>query len=148
MLKKIMVNLGLAEDHESYEEERPTPVRSSTSEAPRTASVTPLRRNTGRNAAVSDLNEIVTIHPKEYADARAIAENYREGLPVIMNLSQMTDVDARRIIDFASGLVQGLRGRIEKVTSKVFLLSPEHVSVTGDDAANTAEVDTTHFISE
>jgi cell division inhibitor SepF len=80
-----------------------------------------------------------------YADARGIAENFREGVPVIINLGQMTDTDARRLIDFASGLVQGLHGKIERVTSKVFLLSPAHVSVTGDEAANTAEVDTTFF---
>jgi cell division inhibitor SepF len=144
--KKTLAFLGLAEEEESYAPEAVTPVRTATSEAntPR-AQVTPLRRHTGRNAAASDLNEIVTIQPKVYADARGIAENFREGVPVIINLGQMTDTDARRLIDFASGLVQGLHGKIERVTSKVFLLSPAHVAVTGDEAANTAEVDTTFF---
>jgi cell division inhibitor SepF len=91
------------------------------------------------------MNEIVTVHPKQYSDAKVIAENFREGIPVIINLSQMTETDARRLIDFASGLSQGLYGKIERVTSKVFLLSPSHVSITGDPAANTAEVDTTFF---
>ena len=91
------------------------------------------------------MNEIVTVHPKQYSDARVIAENFREGVPVIMNLSQMTETDARRLIDFASGLSQGLYGKIERVTSKVFLLSPAHVAVSGEDAANTAEVDSQFF---
>jgi cell division inhibitor SepF len=91
------------------------------------------------------MNEIVTVHPKQYSDAKVIAENFREGVPVIMNLSQMTETDARRLIDFASGLSQGLYGKIERVTSKVFLLSPAHVAVSGDAAAETAEVDTTFF---
>lgn len=92
-------------------------------------------------------NEIVTLHPKVYSDVKLIAENFREGIPVIMNLSQMEISEARRIIDFASGLAQGLYGTIERVTSKVFLLSPEHLIVSGDQAAETAEVDTTFFRS-
>jgi cell division inhibitor SepF len=80
------------------------------------------------------MNEILTVHPKAYdKDAQLIAESFRDGIPVIMNLSQMTDADARRIIDFASGLTQGLNGRIERVTNRVFLLTPENVNVHGDD---------------
>jgi cell division inhibitor SepF len=143
--KKTMAFLGLSEEEETYATESVAPVRSASDANVSRAQVTPFRRPTGRNAAASDLNEIVTIQPKVYADARGIAENFREGVPVIINLGQMTDSDARRLIDFASGLVQGLHGKIERVTSKVFLLSPSHVSVTGDEAANTAEVDTTFF---
>ena len=69
------------------------------------------------------MNEILTVHPRQYRDAQVIAESFREGVPVIINLSQMSDGDARRLIDFASGLSQGLYGKIERVTSKVFLLA-------------------------
>ena len=61
------------------------------------------------------MNEILTVHPKQYRDAQVIAENFRDGIPVIINLSQMSDADARRLIDFASGLSLGLYGRIERV---------------------------------
>ena len=54
------------------------------------------------------MNEILTVHPRQYRDAQVIAESFREGVPVIINLSQMSDGDARRLIDFASGLSQGL----------------------------------------
>ncbi len=78
------------------------------------------------------MNEILTVHPKQYRDAQVIAESFRDGIPpVIINLSQMSDADARRLIDFASGLSLGLYGRIERVTSKVFLLSPESIAVSG-----------------
>jgi cell division inhibitor SepF len=80
------------------------------------------------------MNEILTVHPTEYKDAKVIAENFREGLPVIINLSRMDEGDAKRLIDFTSGLTMGLHGRIERVTSKVFLLSPEHIEVGGDDS--------------
>lgn len=80
-------------------------------------------------AVGADLYRITTIHPHTYNDARRIGEEYREGIPVIMNLTEMEDGDAKRIVDFAAGLVFGLHGTIERVTNKVFLLSPENVDV-------------------
>jgi cell division inhibitor SepF len=82
---------------------------------------------------------ITTLHPHSYNDARTIGEHFREGTPVIMNLTEMDDNDAKRLVDFAAGLIFGLRGRIERVTNKVFLLSPEHVEVTAEDKARIAE---------
>lgn len=81
----------------------------------------------------ADITRIETIHPRSYNDARRIGEQYREGVPVIMNLSELEDPDAKRIIDFAAGLVFGMRGSIERITNKVFLLSPVNVDV-GDEA--------------
>jgi cell division inhibitor SepF len=91
------------------------------------------------------MNEILTVHPREYKDAQSIAESFRDGIPVIINLSQMSDADARRLIDFASGLSLGLYGRIERVTSKVFLLSPENVAVSGDGAVAQADPESVPF---
>jgi cell division inhibitor SepF len=82
---------------------------------------------------------ITTLHPRTYNEARTIGEHYRNGTPVIMNLTEMDDVDAKRLVDFAAGLIFGLRGSIERVTNKVFLLSPEHVEVTAEDKARIAE---------
>ncbi|MGO1770548.1 MAG: cell division protein SepF [Microbacterium sp.] len=137
-LKKTMVYLGLA-DEEEYDEtpaEQPRSARDERHERQddvKPAPVTPLRRPAVvREPAQGAVTEIVTVHPKQYRDAQAIAEHFRDGIPVIMNLSQMSDADARRLIDFASGLSLGLYGRIERVTSKVFLLSPENISVSGD----------------
>ena len=65
---------------------------------------------------------ITTIHPRTYNEAKTIGESFRDGTPVIMNLSDMGDADAKRLVDFAAGLVFGLHGTIERVTSKVFLL--------------------------
>jgi len=86
-----------------------------------------------RPIAVPEITRIETVHPRSYNDARRIGEDYREGIPVIMNLSELDDLDAKRIVDFAAGLVFGLRGSIERVTNKVFLLSPPNVDV-GDEA--------------
>lgn len=84
-------------------------------------------------ARAVDFARIETIHPRSYNDARRIGEEYRDGIPVIMNLGDLDDNDAKRIIDFAAGLVFGCRGSIERITNKVFLLSPVNVDV-GDQA--------------
>nr|WP_294690999.1 cell division protein SepF [uncultured Friedmanniella sp.] len=81
----------------------------------------------------ADVSRIITVHPRTYNEARTIGEHYRDGVPVIMNLTEMEDVDAKRLVDFAAGLIFGLRGTIERVTSKVFLLSPQNVTVTAED---------------
>ena len=110
------------------------------------APVTPLRTtSTPQNVAASEMNEILTVHPRAYKDAQVIAESFRDGIPVIINLSQMSDGDARRLIDFASGLSQGLYGKIERVTAKVFLLSPSHVVVSGDSTTEEGAEDSSFF---
>ncbi len=82
---------------------------------------------------MADMSRIITVHPRTYNEARTIGEHFRDGVPVIMNLSEMEDADAKRLVDFAAGLIFGLRGTIERVTSKVFLLSPHNVSVAAED---------------
>lgn len=82
---------------------------------------------------------ITTLHPTTYNEARTIGERYRDGTPVIMNLSEMEEADAKRLVDFAAGLIFGTRGSFERVTNRVFLLSPPHVQVTAEDKAKIAE---------
>lgn len=149
-LRKTMVYLGLAEEderydsydgydtegeaHESREERRPE-------RDERRAQVTPITRD--RQVArvvtepVTDLRRITTIHPRTYNEAKTIGESFREGVPVIMNLTDMDDADAKRLVDFSAGLVFGLHGSIERVTNKVFLLSPANVEVDGANRAGT-----------
>lgn len=151
-LKKTMVYLGLADEEEAYEEQlAPAPARAHRErdrdqEEAAPAPVTPLRRPVAvRQPAAGAVNEILTVHPKQYRDAQLIAESFREGVPVIINLSQMSDADARRLIDFASGLSLGLYGRIERVTSKVFLLSPENIAVSGHGGIASADPESAGF---
>ncbi|WP_201518698.1 cell division protein SepF [Gulosibacter hominis] len=152
-LRNAMVYLGLAEEADNQndrqgqvaqstanaETDRVEPVTERATPAP----VTPINRASAPHAtpvvkptpAAPKMNEILTVHPKAFDnDAKVIAEHFRDGVPVIMNLSQMSDGDARRIIDFASGLAQGLLGKIERVTNRVFLLTPEHVNVHDDES--------------
>ena len=99
------------------------------------ATVTELesRRPVSPAPRTADISRIITVHPRTYNEARTIGENFRDGVPVIMNLGDMEDADAKRLVDFAAGLIFGLRGSIERITSKVFLLSPHNVNVTAED---------------
>ncbi|SDO76159.1 cell division inhibitor SepF [Klenkia soli] len=82
---------------------------------------------------------ITTLNPQTYNEARTIGERFREGNAVLMNLAEMEDADAKRLVDFAAGLSFGLHGSIERVTAKVFLLSPVGTDVTAEDKARIRE---------
>jgi cell division inhibitor SepF len=83
--------------------------------------------------------QITTLHPTTYNEARTIGEHFRDGVPVIINLTELEEADAKRLVDFAAGLAFGLRGTMERVTNRVFLLSPANVQVTAEDKARIAE---------
>ena len=85
------------------------------------------------------MDQIFTIHPRFYNEARTVGERYRQEQPVLMNLSDMEESERKRLVDFASGLVFGLHGSIERVTSKVFLLTPANVRVSTENKTAAAE---------
>lgn len=85
------------------------------------------------------MNRVITLHPKSFVDARTIGEHYRDGTPVIINLTEMDDSDARRLVDFAAGLAFAMRGSMDKVTNKVFLISPPNQDPTAEDKRRIAE---------
>jgi cell division inhibitor SepF len=99
----------------------------------------PGERHAPVQVQTTDLARITTLHPRTYNEARTIGEHFREGTPVIMNLTEMVDSDAKRLVDFSAGLIFGLRGSIERVTRNVFLLSPANVEVAAEDKVRIAE---------
>jgi cell division inhibitor SepF len=145
-LRKAAVWLGLVSDDDYPEVETQADdvteqvpaareLTKSNTSADTSATVTELesRRPARDQPRVADINRIITVHPRTYNEARTIGENFRDGVPVIMNVSDMEESDAKRLVDFSAGLIFGLRGSIERITSKVFLLSPHNVSVTAED---------------
>lgn len=82
---------------------------------------------------------IITLHPRSYSEARQMAEHYRQGNPVIINLDDMDESERKRLVDFASGLAFGLQGGIERIASRVFLISPANVNVRTEDKAAYAQ---------
>jgi cell division inhibitor SepF len=159
-MRKMAVYLGLVEDEdvdaayddddEGYDErahvvrrqEEPTLRVTRPDEVPERHAA-PTRRETAapprrESADPFDAYRITTVHPRNYNEARIIGEHFREGTPVIMNLTDMDDADAKRLVDFSAGLVFGKHGSIERVTQKVFLLTPDNVEITAEDKSRMA----------
>jgi cell division inhibitor SepF len=148
-MRRIGEYLGLVEDTGRYDEEYADAPAYETQQQPRqqvrqapVADLSERRRPVvvpqPVSEPMSDLSKIVTLHPSTYNDARAVGENYRDGIPVIMNLTEMDDSDAKRLVDFAAGLVFGTHGSLDRVTNKVFLLSPTNITVTAEEKARLA----------
>lgn len=112
----------------SVQVQEPRHVNPTRSEPPRRANVAPPEPPV----------RITTIHPTSYNDAKQMGELVRNGSAVIMNLSEMADDLARRLVDFGAGLTFGLGGSIDRVTARVFLMSPPNVSVSAEDRARIA----------
>ncbi|GAB2989008.1 cell division protein SepF [Nocardioides montaniterrae] len=149
-MRRIGEYLGLLEDtsYDEYDDEgaqapvrAPRPVREANvadiSERRRPVATAPAPAQA--QSVVAELSRITTLHPRTYNEARAVGESYRDGTPVIMNLGEMDDADAKRLVDFAAGLIFATRGTIERVTNKVFLLSPPNVTVAQEDKARIAD---------
>ncbi len=146
-MRKVGEYLGLVEqadfdDEFDDEPSMPVPVKRERDPERRPAVVRPTtvsnieehrRPRSASSEPSSDLYRIETVTPRTYNDARTVGEHYRSGVPVIMNLSEIDDDDAKRLVDFAAGLVFAVHGSINRVTAKVFLLSPANVEVTDED---------------
>ena len=141
-MRKMGEYLGLVEqaDYDEYDDEPSVvvPVREVEPRPARTPARTPVasideHRRPRPVAAPSAMSRIETVTPRAYNDARTGGEHFRDGVPVIMNLSEITDSEAKRLVDFAAGLVFSAHGSINRVTAKVFLLSPAGIEVSDED---------------
>lgn len=138
--------LGLVDTDEDAQQQEATPPRNNERPAREIARSSRDRAGVtvvGSAVAVAPIQEsnyhIVTLQPRSYSEARKMGEHYREGNPVIINLDDMEESERKRLVDFASGLVFGLHGRIERVSHKVFLLSPANVNVSSEDKTAAAQ---------
>lgn len=144
--KKTLNYLGLVEDDEGFvddlPEAEPASVRRMRPQAVREvpAETEGVVRTIATPRAVASAT--ATIHrsePKRFNEAREVADRYKEGSAVIMNLQSTEDSIARRLVDFASGLVYGLDGKIELVANRVYLLTPADVEVSAEERERIAD---------
>jgi cell division inhibitor SepF len=131
-VRKASAWLGLVEDNDEryYDDEYAEDARTGTGDA----WVTDPRVQVVSEAAEEKDRRIATVNPDSFRDARAIGELFRDGVPVIVNLTAMAPADAKRVVDFAAGLTFGLRGSIDRVATRVFLLTPADTQVLNGEA--------------
>ena len=79
------------------------------------------------------------ILPRSFNDAQQIADRFKDGVPVILNLQSADNELSKRLIDFASGLTYALDGGMQRVADKVFLLTPRNVEVSAEERARMLE---------
>ena len=138
--KKTLNYLGLVEEDEDFVDEmpetepstvrrmRPQPVGDMSADAEGV-----VRTIAAPRPAAAGPSAIHKSEPKRFNEARDVADRFKEGAAVIMNLQSTEDATARRLVDFASGLVYGLDGKIELIANRVYLLSPADVEVSAED---------------
>ncbi|MER7950044.1 cell division protein SepF [Streptomyces sp. NPDC096079] len=124
-VRKASAWLGLVEDNDEryYDDEYADGAEGGD------AWVTDPRVRVATDTAEERGRRIATVSPDGFRDARGIGELFRDGVPVIVNLTAMEPNDAKRVVDFAAGLAFGLRGSIERVATRVFLLTPADTQI-------------------
>lgn len=139
-VRKASAWLGLVDDnnderyYDGYEDDA-----AGAAEGSGDAWVTDPRVRVATDKAEERGRRIGTVTPDSFRDARAIGELFRDGVPVIVNLTAMESADAKRVVDFAAGLIFGLRGSIDRVANRVFLLTPAHTQIVSGEAASRPE---------
>lgn len=137
--KKTLNYLGLVEDDDEFVEDMPeadpAPVRRMRPQSVRevSADAEGVVRTISTVRATTATQAIYRAEPRRFNEAREVADRFKEGTAVIMNLQSTDDTIARRLVDFASGLIYGLDGKIELVANRVYLLTPANVEVSAEE---------------
>ncbi len=141
--KKTLTYLGLVEDDEFEElaEVSAQPQQAEVRSLPRPQPVREVALGSEHEGIVRTIpsaraataGSIHKSEPRRFNEAREIADRFKDGIPVIMNLQSTDDTIARRLVDFASGLVYGIDGKIEMVANRVYLLTPGGVDVSAEE---------------
>ncbi|MFG2136965.1 cell division protein SepF [Streptomyces sp. NPDC048650] len=134
-VRKASAWLGLVDDNDDERYYDDDYAEGPESAAPADSWVTDPRVRVADRTAQDQGTRIATVSPEGFGDARGIGELFRAGVPVIVNLTAMDPADAKRVVDFAAGLIFGLRGSIDRVATRVFLLTPPDYKVVSGGTA-------------
>jgi cell division inhibitor SepF len=149
MWKRSMIYLGLMEEDEELEdmaqrddgrveEQRPM-VRPIRREEMRENNHPAGRGNVRSLGTAGPPRQVHVVEPRIYDDAQEFADRLKSGVPVIINLRLTEPKHAPKILHFASGLVYGLNGRMQKVAESVYLITPFNVEISADEKRRLAE---------
>ncbi|MFJ8231176.1 cell division protein SepF [Streptomyces sp. NPDC094448] len=139
-VRKASAWLGLVEDHDDrYYADGYDGEYAESAETGEVWATDPRVRVASESVAQDDSRRIATVSPTCFRDARGIGELFRDGVPVIINLTSLESADAKRVVDFAAGLTFGLRGSIDRIATRVFLLSPSDTRVVNGEGPGRAQ---------
>jgi len=133
--RKILIFLGLAEEEDEYLEQE----KASQREYLKKPVIKRIKKNKVDNIGTIERykeslqSEVHIIEPHNFSDAKSMGDKFKEDIPVIINLQEVDQELAKRIIDFASGLAYGLNGGIQRVADRVFLITPYNVEVSAEE---------------
>jgi cell division inhibitor SepF len=151
MWKKTLVSLGLMDEEEDFGEEYVDEVPSRRDEAQMVRTVSresreernnerhPAGRGVVRSIPTQAPRQMHVMEPRIYDDAQDFADRFKGGVPVIINLRNTEQAHKAKILQFASGLVYGLNGRMQSVGDQVYLLTPFNMEVSADEKRRLAE---------
>jgi cell division inhibitor SepF len=83
--------------------------------------------------------QVHLVLPRSFNDAQQIADRFKQGVPVIVNLQNADQELSKRLVDFCSGLTYALNGSMQRVADRVFLLTPHNVQVSAEERARVLE---------
>jgi cell division inhibitor SepF len=127
-----------AAEFEDWSEPEPAPAASRSSPfGTRRSTRPPLEAVTP--AAATAAQKVHLVVPRGFNDAQSVADRFKDGVPVILNLQSADPELAKRLIDFSSGLSYALDGGMQRVADKVFLLTPRNVELSAEERARMAE---------
>ena len=118
-------------DPEPEDAQRTSILRPRAAETRRVRNLEPVR-----NPGASRVHLIL---PRSFNDAQQVADRFKNGVPVILNLQSADAELSKRLIDFASGLTYALDGGMQRIADKVFLLTPSDVELSAEDRARMLE---------
>jgi cell division inhibitor SepF len=140
--RKTLIYLGLVEDDEldeyaydeyGHEDEESPPQRSRRRRSPGRDGHPPGGDAVVRPMPTAQPGRFHLVQPASFNDAQEVGDRFRQGVSVLMNLSQADPDLSRRLIDFASGLAYGLGGAMQPVAERVFLITPQGVQVSAEE---------------
>jgi len=110
---------------------QPQPVRHGT--------VTSLDQRRRSGASRVSISQIRHFRPYSFGEAAKIGETFKEGVPIVLNLTTTDEKQAQKLIDFASGMAFVTDGKLERITPRVFLLIPASIEFTESDRDQLAD---------
>ncbi len=76
-------------------------------------------------------NKMILMEPRAYSESQQIADHLKNRNSVVVNLKRVTSAQAKRIIDFLSGCIYSIGGKMQKIGIGIYLCTPKNVNIQG-----------------